>query len=159
MHVLIQLVSNGLKNYPQPFWLALFAEGTRFTQAKLLAAQEYASLNGLPDPEMCSFREQRLVVRRGLGTCFSKATLNLLCCLQGTSSSLETDDGEDGWSCNDKEMMQGMRRMQIAGRLQRLAAQFELSLHIFKYLPENKQAIFVIGFKIVYKDEIYDLLV
>ncbi|PWA71484.1 phospholipid/glycerol acyltransferase, Acyltransferase domain protein [Artemisia annua] len=39
-----------LKDYPQPFWLALFAEGTRFTQAKLLAAQEYASSNGLPVP-------------------------------------------------------------------------------------------------------------
>lgn len=30
--------------------LALFVEGTRFTQAKLLAAQEYASSNGLPVP-------------------------------------------------------------------------------------------------------------
>ncbi|KAJ9565482.1 hypothetical protein OSB04_001448 [Centaurea solstitialis] len=39
-----------LKDYPQPFWLALFVEGTRFTQAKLLAAQEYASSNGLPVP-------------------------------------------------------------------------------------------------------------
>lgn len=39
-----------LKDFPQPFWLALFAEGTRFTQAKLLAAQEYAALRGLPIP-------------------------------------------------------------------------------------------------------------
>ncbi|CAH1418394.1 unnamed protein product [Lactuca virosa] len=39
-----------LKDYPQPFWLALFVEGTRFTQAKLLAAQEYASSLGLPVP-------------------------------------------------------------------------------------------------------------
>ncbi|KAK1267044.1 1-acyl-sn-glycerol-3-phosphate acyltransferase 2 [Acorus gramineus] len=39
-----------LKDYPQPFWLALFVEGTRFTQAKLLAAQEYASSQGLPVP-------------------------------------------------------------------------------------------------------------
>ncbi|KAI3806527.1 hypothetical protein L1987_22434 [Smallanthus sonchifolius] len=39
-----------LKDYPQPFWLALFVEGTRFTQAKLLAAQEYASSNGLHVP-------------------------------------------------------------------------------------------------------------
>ncbi|KAI3811704.1 hypothetical protein L1987_21433 [Smallanthus sonchifolius] len=37
-----------LKDYPQPFWLALFVEGTRFTNAKLLAAQEYASSMGLP---------------------------------------------------------------------------------------------------------------
>lgn len=39
-----------LKDYPQPFWLALFVEGTRFTQAKLLAAQEYAASAGLPVP-------------------------------------------------------------------------------------------------------------
>ncbi|GMY14181.1 1-acyl-sn-glycerol-3-phosphate acyltransferase 2 [Fagus crenata] len=39
-----------LKDYPQPFWLALFVEGTRFTQAKLLAAQEYAASTGLPVP-------------------------------------------------------------------------------------------------------------
>ncbi|KAH7853362.1 hypothetical protein Vadar_001573 [Vaccinium darrowii] len=39
-----------LRDYPQPFWLALFVEGTRFTQAKLLAAQEYAASTGLPVP-------------------------------------------------------------------------------------------------------------
>ncbi|XP_062117649.1 1-acyl-sn-glycerol-3-phosphate acyltransferase 2 [Humulus lupulus] len=39
-----------LKDYPLPFWLALFVEGTRFTQAKLLAAQEYAISTGLPVP-------------------------------------------------------------------------------------------------------------
>ncbi|XP_019187576.1 PREDICTED: 1-acyl-sn-glycerol-3-phosphate acyltransferase 2-like [Ipomoea nil] len=39
-----------LRDYPQPFWLALFVEGTRFTQAKLLAAQEYAVTSGLPVP-------------------------------------------------------------------------------------------------------------
>ncbi|XP_039016052.1 1-acyl-sn-glycerol-3-phosphate acyltransferase 2-like [Hibiscus syriacus] len=39
-----------LKDFPQPFWLALFVEGTRFTQAKLLAAQEYATSQGLPVP-------------------------------------------------------------------------------------------------------------
>ncbi|KAF4364267.1 hypothetical protein F8388_000219 [Cannabis sativa] len=39
-----------LKDYPLPFWLALFVEGTRFTQAKLLAAQEYAISRGLPVP-------------------------------------------------------------------------------------------------------------
>ncbi|KAK4412985.1 1-acyl-sn-glycerol-3-phosphate acyltransferase 2 [Sesamum alatum] len=40
----------GLRDFPRPFWLALFVEGTRFTQAKLLAAQEYASSAGLPVP-------------------------------------------------------------------------------------------------------------
>ncbi|GAB4851587.1 1-acyl-sn-glycerol-3-phosphate acyltransferase 2 [Ancistrocladus abbreviatus] len=39
-----------LQDYPLPFWLALFVEGTRFTQAKLLAAQEYAASTGLPVP-------------------------------------------------------------------------------------------------------------
>lgn len=39
-----------LKDFPLPFWLALFVEGTRFTQAKLFAAQEYAVSNGLPIP-------------------------------------------------------------------------------------------------------------
>ncbi|XP_052173225.1 1-acyl-sn-glycerol-3-phosphate acyltransferase 2 [Diospyros lotus] len=39
-----------LRDFPRPFWLALFVEGTRFTQAKLLAAQEYAASTGLPFP-------------------------------------------------------------------------------------------------------------
>ncbi|CAI9779464.1 unnamed protein product [Fraxinus pennsylvanica] len=39
-----------LRDFPQPFWLALFVEGTRFTQAKLLAAQEYAASAGIPVP-------------------------------------------------------------------------------------------------------------
>jgi len=39
-----------LQDFPKPFWLALFVEGTRFTQAKLLAAQEYAASQGLPIP-------------------------------------------------------------------------------------------------------------
>ncbi|GLU19356.1 hypothetical protein SLE2022_356110 [Rubroshorea leprosula] len=37
-----------LEDFPMPFWLALFVEGTRFTQGKLLAAQEYAASKGLP---------------------------------------------------------------------------------------------------------------
>lgn len=40
----------GLNDFPRPFWLALFVEGTRFTQAKLIAAQEYAASAGLPVP-------------------------------------------------------------------------------------------------------------
>ncbi|CAN0909977.1 1-acyl-sn-glycerol-3-phosphate acyltransferase 2 [Linum grandiflorum] len=39
-----------LHDFPRPFWLALFVEGTRFTQSKLLAAQEYAVSAGLPVP-------------------------------------------------------------------------------------------------------------
>ncbi|CAI0412678.1 unnamed protein product [Linum tenue] len=39
-----------LVDFPMPFWLAVFAEGTRFTQAKLEAAQEFAAAKGLPIP-------------------------------------------------------------------------------------------------------------
>ncbi|XP_073271603.1 1-acyl-sn-glycerol-3-phosphate acyltransferase 2-like isoform X2 [Primulina huaijiensis] len=39
-----------LNDFPMPFWLALFVEGTRFTEAKLLAAQDYAMSAGLPVP-------------------------------------------------------------------------------------------------------------
>lgn len=39
-----------LRGFPQPFWLALFVEGTRFTEAKLKAAQEFAASSGLPKP-------------------------------------------------------------------------------------------------------------
>ncbi|KAI5083992.1 hypothetical protein GOP47_0000161 [Adiantum capillus-veneris] len=39
-----------LKGFPQPFWLALFVEGTRFTEAKLRQAQEFAASSGFPSP-------------------------------------------------------------------------------------------------------------
>ena len=39
-----------LQDFPRSFWLALFVEGTRFTPAKLIAAQEYAASQGLPAP-------------------------------------------------------------------------------------------------------------
>ncbi|XP_071706079.1 1-acyl-sn-glycerol-3-phosphate acyltransferase PLS1-like [Rutidosis leptorrhynchoides] len=39
-----------LRDFPKPFWLAVFVEGTRFTNAKLIAAQEYAIENKLPIP-------------------------------------------------------------------------------------------------------------
>ncbi|XP_061337941.1 1-acyl-sn-glycerol-3-phosphate acyltransferase 3-like [Gastrolobium bilobum] len=39
-----------LEHIPMPFWLALFVEGTHFTQEKLLAAQEFAVSRGLPIP-------------------------------------------------------------------------------------------------------------
>lgn len=38
-----------LKDFPFPFWLAVFAEGTRFTEAKRQASNEYARANGLPE--------------------------------------------------------------------------------------------------------------
>lgn len=39
-----------LNGFPQPFWLALFVEGTRFTEAKLQQAQEFAASSGIPIP-------------------------------------------------------------------------------------------------------------
>ncbi|KAK9224641.1 hypothetical protein WN943_009677 [Citrus x changshan-huyou] len=48
-----QTLKSGFKrlvDFPMPFWLALYVEGTRFTEAKLLAAQEYALSRGLPIP-------------------------------------------------------------------------------------------------------------
>lgn len=50
-HFSVQLGLQRLKDFPTPFWLALFVEGTRFTTAKLQAAQEYAAKNGLPIPK------------------------------------------------------------------------------------------------------------
>jgi hypothetical protein len=48
--MLIQIGLQRLEDFPVPLWLALFVEGTRFTPAKLLAAQEYAAANGLHVP-------------------------------------------------------------------------------------------------------------
>lgn len=45
---LLQSGFQRLEDFPVPFWLALFVEGTRFTQEKLLAAQKYAASRGLP---------------------------------------------------------------------------------------------------------------
>lgn len=47
---MLQSGFEGLNDFPLPFWLALFVEGTRFTQAKLVAAQEYAASAGLAVP-------------------------------------------------------------------------------------------------------------
>lgn len=48
---LLQSSFQSLMDFPMPFWLALFVEGTRFTQQKLLASQEYAASRGLPVPK------------------------------------------------------------------------------------------------------------
>lgn len=50
LFLLMQASFQSLKGFPQPFWLALFVEGTRFTEAKLQAAQEFAASAGLPKP-------------------------------------------------------------------------------------------------------------
>jgi lysophosphatidic acid acyltransferase/lysophosphatidylinositol acyltransferase len=42
---------NHFKDYPNPFWLGLFVEGTRFTESKLRDAQEFASSKGWPIPQ------------------------------------------------------------------------------------------------------------
>lgn len=38
-----------LKDFPFSFWMAIFAEGTRLTEAKRQASAEYARANGLPE--------------------------------------------------------------------------------------------------------------
>ncbi|KVI11334.1 Pentatricopeptide repeat-containing protein [Cynara cardunculus var. scolymus] len=50
----LKLALQSLKHYPQPFWLALFVEGTLFTKAKLLAAQD-SIVNGVALSQMKSF--------------------------------------------------------------------------------------------------------
>jgi len=40
-----------LKSFPRPMWVALFVEGTRFTKAKLAAAQDYAVSVGMQIPK------------------------------------------------------------------------------------------------------------
>ncbi|TVU24052.1 hypothetical protein EJB05_26446 [Eragrostis curvula] len=52
-----------LNDFPRPFWLALFVEGTRFTPAKLLAAQEYAASQGLPAPRNVLIPRTKVHVR------------------------------------------------------------------------------------------------
>lgn len=49
--ILLQSSFQSLMDFSMPFWLALFVEGTRFTQQKLLASQEYAAARGLPVPK------------------------------------------------------------------------------------------------------------
>lgn len=39
------------RDFPLPFWLALFPEGTRYTEQKLKTAQEFARSQGLPVPK------------------------------------------------------------------------------------------------------------
>lgn len=39
-----------LEDFPMPFWLTMFVEGTRMTPDKLLDAQEFAASRGLPVP-------------------------------------------------------------------------------------------------------------
>jgi lysophosphatidic acid acyltransferase/lysophosphatidylinositol acyltransferase len=47
---MMQSIFQGLKDFPTPFWLTLFVEGTRMTSDKLLAAQEFATSRGLHVP-------------------------------------------------------------------------------------------------------------
>ncbi|CAL8152465.1 unnamed protein product [Prunus armeniaca] len=41
----------GLKDFPMPFWLTMYAEGTRMTPDKLLEAQKFAASRKLPIPK------------------------------------------------------------------------------------------------------------
>lgn len=40
-----------LKDFPMPFWMTIFVEGTRMTPDKLIEAQTFASSKGLPIPK------------------------------------------------------------------------------------------------------------
>ncbi|MBA0853569.1 hypothetical protein Goshw_019244, partial [Gossypium schwendimanii] len=40
-----------LSDYPMPFWMTIFVEGTRLTADKLLEAQSFASSKGYPIPK------------------------------------------------------------------------------------------------------------
>ncbi|MBA0609908.1 hypothetical protein Godav_010833, partial [Gossypium davidsonii] len=40
-----------LSDYPTPFWMTIFVEGTRLTADKLLEAQSFASSKGYPIPK------------------------------------------------------------------------------------------------------------
>ncbi|KAF3647480.1 1-acyl-sn-glycerol-3-phosphate acyltransferase 2 [Capsicum annuum] len=52
-----------LNDFHQPFWLAVFVEGTRFTHAKLLLAQEYAVSAGIPIPRNVLIPRTKVHVR------------------------------------------------------------------------------------------------
>lgn len=59
---MLQSGFEALNGFPMPFWLALFVEGTRFTQAKLVAAQQYAASAGLPIPRNILIPRTKVVV-------------------------------------------------------------------------------------------------
>lgn len=53
LYLMVSKLQSGfrrLEDFPMPFWLALFVEGTRFTQPKLALSQHYAASKGLPVP-------------------------------------------------------------------------------------------------------------
>ncbi|XP_020223122.1 1-acyl-sn-glycerol-3-phosphate acyltransferase 3 isoform X2 [Cajanus cajan] len=116
-----------LEHMPLPFWLALFVEGTRFTQTKLLQAQEFAASKGLPIPRNVLIPRTKGFVTavanlRGFVPAIydctyavpkSEASPTLLRIFKGMSSSVkvqikrhkmdelpETDDGIAQW-CKD----------------------------------------------------------
>lgn len=47
----LQSSFQALKDFPIPFWVTIFAEGTRLTPDKLLEAQTFASTKGLAIPK------------------------------------------------------------------------------------------------------------
>ena len=48
---LLQSSFERLKDFPMPFWMTIFVEGTRLTPVKLLEAQTFASSKGMPIPK------------------------------------------------------------------------------------------------------------
>lgn len=75
----LQSALQRLIDYPLPFWLALFVEGTRFTEKKLLAAQEYAKSSGLPVPKNVLIPRTKVVLIRFIFFCRRINDYNILC--------------------------------------------------------------------------------
>lgn len=48
---LVQSGYEKMRGFPRTLWVALFVEGTRFTKAKLLAAQQFAVKAGMRVPQ------------------------------------------------------------------------------------------------------------
>ncbi|CAL1409556.1 unnamed protein product [Linum trigynum] len=82
-----------LVDFPMPFWLAVFAEGTRFTQAKLEAAQEFAAAKGLPIP-------RNVLIPRTKGFVSADSVINVKIKRHPMHELPETADGISQW-CKD----------------------------------------------------------
>jgi hypothetical protein len=73
-----------------PFWVALFVEGTRFTHAKLLAAQEFAISRGMPVPKNVLIPRTKVTTHRQLGSVWLEENENLFVALQKNLKYLKT---------------------------------------------------------------------
>ena len=82
-------------DYPQPFWLALFVEGTRFTEAKLLAAQEYAASTGQPVPRNVLIPRTKVKLSLHLFSSVASFILRVKICICNVKSKSTFDIQEE----------------------------------------------------------------